>query len=325
MDTVLLSHPLYKDGMEVLKGKVNVNITNEGDSDIILPQLQQADGFILRIGKIDRKAIEACPNLKVIARPGVGVDSVDIDAATENGIPVVVAPRANSRSVAEHALALMLSISKNLLESDTETRKGNFSIREKYATTELAGLTVGVVGFGNIAQFFAGYCAALGMQVLVFDPYVSEEVISGAGYRNAADLEELFQNSDVISLHVPSTPTTKNMINAVSLGMMKPNALLVNTARGDLIDEAALYDALSTNRIKAAGLDVLHAEPMPSGHPLFSLPNLLVSPHLAAQTPQATAKAVVMAAEGTLAILRGERWKNVFNPSVYDHPKWQGT
>nr|WP_321460897.1 hydroxyacid dehydrogenase [uncultured Cohaesibacter sp.] len=323
MNTVLLSHPLYQDGMDALDGKVEIKIAHNGDSDVILSQLQQADGFILRIGKIDRKAIEACPDLKVIARPGVGVDNVDVEAATENGIPVVIAPLANSRSVAEHALALMLSISKNLPESDAETRKGNFAIREKYATTELSGLTAGIVGFGNIAQIFASFCSALGMQVLIYDPYISESKVVAAGYRKACDLDELLTGADVVSLHVPSTPETKNMINTETLERMKPTALLVNTARGDLIDEMALHDALSTGKIKAAGVDVLHAEPMPAGHPLFELPNFQVSPHLAAQTPQATAKAVVMAAEGTLAILRGERWPNVVNPAAYDHPRWK--
>ncbi|WP_319566879.1 hydroxyacid dehydrogenase [Cohaesibacter marisflavi] len=323
MNTVLLSHPLYQDGMDALQGKAEIVVTHNGDSDVILPQLQQADGFILRIGKIDRKAIEACPRLKVIARPGVGVDSVDVEAATENGIPVVVAPGANSRSVAEHALALLLSISKNLPESDAETRKGNFAIREKYATTELSGLTAGVVGFGNIAQIFAGFCAALGMEVMIFDPYVPDATVKAAGYRKASSLEELFKSADVMSLHVPSTPETRNMINAETLAMMKPTALLVNTARGDLIDEQALYDALASKQIKAAGVDVLHAEPMSAGHPLFALPNFLVSPHLAAQTPQATAKAVVMAAQGTLAILNGEKWSNVVNPDAFGHPKWK--
>ncbi|MFV0334942.1 MAG: hydroxyacid dehydrogenase [Tropicimonas sp.] len=324
MKTVLLSHRLYKDGMEALDGKANVVITDNGDSDEILPQLRQADGFILRIGKIDRKAIEACDRLQVIARPGVGVDSVDIAAATERGIPVVVAPGANSRSVAEHAVALMFAIGKNLIDSDREVRKGNFQVREKYATQELTGATAGVVGFGAIGRHAAQMLSGCGLNVVVFDPFVPAEKVEAAGYSPATSLEALLKIADVVSLHMPATPETRDMINADRLAVMKPNAFLINTSRGELIDEAALCDALREHRIAGAGLDVLKQEPMAADHPLYALENFVVSPHLAAQTPQATARAVVMAVNGTLATLDGKRWPHVFNPDVYMHPNWAG-
>lgn len=323
MNKVLLSHVLYKDGMETLDSKVDITITNNGNSDEIIEELKKADGFILRIGKIDRKAMLQCKNLKVIARPGVGVDNVDVAAATELGIPVVIAPKANSRSVAEHALTLIFSVAKNIVDSDVETRKGNFNVREKYAAVELLGKTVGIVGFGNIGREAAKLCAALGMEVSIYDPFVTKNVIEEAGYRHYENLHDLLADSDIVTLHIPATPETKGMIGVKELAMMKNTAFLINCSRGDLIHEDDLYDALHKKIIAGAGLDVLKEEPMKAGHPLFSLDNVIVTPHLAAQTREATARGVVMAAQGTLAILRGEQWPHVINKEVYDHPKWK--
>jgi D-3-phosphoglycerate dehydrogenase len=323
MDKVLLSHVLYKDGMEALEGKVDITITNNGKSDEIIDELKKADGFILRIGKIDRKAMLQCKNLKVIARPGVGVDNVDVATATELGIPVVIAPGANSRSVAEHALTLILAVAKNIVDSDVETRKGNFNVREKYAAVELLGKTVGVVGYGNIGKEAAKLCAAFGMNVCIYDPFVAKNVIEEVGFKHYESLHELLRVSDVVTLHIPSTPETKGIIGVKELELMKSTAFLVNCSRGDLIDEDALYNALKAKVIAGAGLDVLKEEPMKAGHPLFSLDNVIVSPHLAAQTREATAKGVVMAVEGTLAILHGEKWPYVYNKEVYNHPKWK--
>ena len=324
MHRVVISHPLYPDGMAVLAGKVETVITNNGNSDQILPELREADGFILRIGRIDGKALRACPRLKVIARPGVGVDNVDVAVATELGIPVVIAPRANSRSVAEHAIALMFAVAKNIVESDVETRKGNFAIREKYASVELLGRSVGVAGYGNIGRETARMAAGLGLAVGVFDPFVPKAEIEAAGYRYFATIAELLRESDIVSLHMPSTPETLHLINRQTLATMRKGAYLINCARGDIIDEDALYDALAAGQIGGAGLDVLHEEPMRAGNKLFALTNVVISPHLAAQTREATARGVVLAAEGTLAVLRGERWSKVCNPAAYDHPRWHG-
>ncbi len=191
MHKVVLSHALYTDGMTALAGKVEIVITNNGNSDEIIGELEQADGFILRIGKIGGEAMRRCPRLKVIARPGVGVDNVDVATATELGIPVVIAPGTNSRSVAEHALALIFAVAKNIVESDVETRKGNFTVREKYAAVELLGRTVGVVGFGNIGRETAKLAAACGMSVSVYDPFVAPAEVEALGYRRVTDIAEL--------------------------------------------------------------------------------------------------------------------------------------
>jgi D-3-phosphoglycerate dehydrogenase / 2-oxoglutarate reductase len=323
MHKVLLSHKLYPDGMAALAGKVETIITNNGKSDEIIDTLEQVDGFILRIGRIDGKAMRRCPKLRVIARPGVGVDNVDVATATEFGIPVVIAPRANSRSVAEHTLALIFAVAKNIVDSDVETRKGNWNVREKYAAVELLGRSVGVVGFGNIGRETAKLASACGMPVGVYDPFVARADIEAAGYRHYGDVIDLLRDSDIVALHMPSTAETRHLIRRETLALMKPTAYVINCARGEIIDEDALFDALSTGKLAGAGLDVLLEEPMKAGHKLFALPNVVVTPHLAAQTREATARGVVMAAEGTLAVLAGERWPHVVNPAAYNHPRWK--
>lgn len=323
MKTVVVSHPMFKPGMDELAGKVNIIIPNNGKSEEILDDLKKADGFILRIGNIDRKAIEACPNLKVITRPGVGVDNVDVAAATEHGIPVVICPAMNFHAVAEHTLTLMFALSKNLIESVEETKKGNFSIRSKYAAIELAGKTVTVVGFGKIGREVTRMCHALGMEICVYDPFVTADAAAELGYTSCSELSDALKAGDFITLHMPSTPETRNMISDAQLAICKPTAFLINCARGDIIDERALIRALETQQIAGAGLDVLTTEPMDQTNKLFDFSNVIITPHMAAQTRETTAKSVIMAAQGTLAVLRGERWENVCNPEVYNHPRWQ--
>ena len=181
MDKIVISHPLYHVGMEMLEGKAELIVPNDGDSDHIIDVLKDADAFILRIGKIDRKAIEQCDKLKVITRPGVGYDSVDVEAATERGIPVVLCPSANARAVAEATLTLMFACAKNLVESVTETRKGNFNIRNKYAAVDIVDKKMVLLGFGHIGKLVAELCAALSMKIGVYDPYVAKDAVEAMG------------------------------------------------------------------------------------------------------------------------------------------------
>jgi D-3-phosphoglycerate dehydrogenase len=324
LNNIVLSHELYKPGMEALESKANLIITNNGDSSMILDQLEKADGFILRIGKIDRKAIEACKKLKVITRPGVGVDNVDVASATENGIPVVICPSTNSRAVAEHTLALILALSKNIVESDTETKKGNFTIRNKYKAQDVQGKTISILGFGNIGREVANLCSAIGMKVLAYDPYVSSDFVTSMGYEHSTGLLEAITAGDYISLHMPSMPETRSIIGKEQFEAMKSTAYFINCARGDIVDETALIEALQNGIIAGAGIDVTTDEPMSAKHPLMNLSNCIVTPHMAAQTRETTTKMVLMAVEGTLAVLRGEKWPHVKNPEVYQHPKWKG-
>lgn len=323
MNKIVISHPLYKDGMDLLQGKAELIIPNNGDSDQIIDYLRDADAYILRIGKIDRKAIEQCHKLKVITRPGVGYDSVDVEAATERGIPVVLCPSANQRAVAEHTLAMLLACSKNLVESVTETKSGNYNIRNKYTAVDIMGKTLIILGFGRIGRELARMCYALDMKIGIYDPYVKREDVESLGYSYFDDLCEAISCGDYISLHMPSMPETRKMISEPQFRAMKPTAFLLNAARGDIIDEPVMIKYLEEGRIAGAGLDLLTEDPMPANHPLMKLNNVVLTPHMAAQTKETVSRLVTMAAEGTLAVLNGEKWPHVANPEVYDHPIWR--
>lgn len=323
MNKIVISHPLYKDGMALLEGKAELIIPNDGDSDRIIDVLREADAYILRIGKIDRKAIEQCPNLKVITRPGVGYDSVDVEAATERGIPVVLCPSANARAVAEHTVSMLFACSKNTVESVVETKKGNFNIRNRYAAVDIFGKMIVLLGFGNIGRLVAKMCSGLEMKIGVYDPYVKREDVEAMGYTYFSDLLDAMAAGDYVSLHMPSLPSTRGMISTAQFAAMKPTAYFLNAARGDVVDEAAMVKALEEGRIAGAGLDVLVEEPMPADHPLMKMNNVVITPHMAAQTQETVSKLVTMAAEGTLAVLNGEKWPHVANPKVYEHPRWK--
>ena len=323
MNKIVISHPLYQDGMALLEGKAEIVITNDGDSDRILDSLIDADAYILRIGKIDRKAIERCEKLKVITRPGVGYDSVDVQAATERGIPVVLCPAANARAVAEHTVALLLACAKNIVESVNETKAGNFGIRNRYAAVDIVDKMLVVLGFGNIGRQVAKLCAALDMKVGVFDPFVKRETAEKMGYVYFENMLDALAAADFVSLHMPSMPSTRGMIAAEQFKAMKPTAFFLNAARGDVVNEPALIAALKNGEIAGAGLDVLVEEPFPADHPFMTMPNVVLTPHMAAQSQETVSKLVTMAAEGTLAVLRGEKWPYVANPEVYDNPRWK--
>lgn len=321
---IVVSHALYKDGMDALQGHGDIVVPDNGDSDVIIDELRDADAFILRIGKIDRKAIEQCESLKVITRPGVGYDSVDVQAATERGIPVVLCMSANARAVAEHTMAMLFAVAKNLVESVNETKAGNYNIRNKFVAVELQGKTVSVIGFGNIGKEVARMCRGIGMQVAVYDPYVDKDTVDALGCTCCGTLDDALAAGDFVTLHMPSTPETRNLISTEQLAKMKPTAFLLNAARGDIIDEQALCAALDAGQLAGAGLDLLVKDPPEPDNPLFGYPNVIITPHLAAQTQETASKLALLAAEGTLAILSGQKWEHVADPTVYDHPKWTG-
>ncbi len=323
MSVVLLSHRLYDDGMAVLAQGARTVVADSSDLRNNLDLVKEADGIVLRVGRIGRELMDACPNLRVISRPGVGVDTVDVAAATELGIPVVVAPGTNLRSVAEHAVALIYAITKNVCESHEKTARGEFGIRNKYAAIELLGKRVGIAGFGHIGKETARICRNNEMDVSVYDPFVPAEVVEKLGYRHEPELNGLLQTCDVFSLHMPATKETANMFGAPQFAAMKPGAFFVNCARGEIVDEAALFEALSSGHLAGAAVDVMADEPMKKDNRLFSLPNFIATPHMAALTKESASRTSRLTAEGTLAVLRGERWPHVANPEVYQHSRWK--
>jgi len=250
-----------------------------------------------------RKVIEVASKagLKVIARAGVGYDAVDVAAATEHGIAVCFAPGTNQDAVAEHAILLMLALSKSLIPQHEKVKLGQWP-RRMYEP--FRGRTLGIVGFGRTGKAVAARAAAFNVTLLATDP-VWDEAFAAKHNVRRVELDELFTSSDIVSLHVPHTPVTKQMINSRTLGLMKPTAFLVNTARGPVVDEAALFDALSNNRIAGAGLDVFVNEP-PLNSPLLTLDNVVVTAHTAGVDKQSLRDMGRVAAESVAALLTGK-------------------
>jgi D-3-phosphoglycerate dehydrogenase len=301
-----------------------VYVANNGDPAKYLDRMKDADVFILRLGKIDSDVIANSPKLKVIGKVGVGYETVDIAAATRAGIPVVITPGANSRSVAEHTLAMMLAISKDLMNTYNETKKGNFQeARSSGRLFELSGKTVGLIGLGSIGAEVARLCGAIGMVVLGFDPFLAKDKIEDRGCVFYADYEDMIPECDFISIHVPLTDNTRNMFRKKQLSMMKKTGVLINCARGGIVDEKDLIEALESSTIAAAGIDVFQTEPPDPEDPLLTTRNLLYSPHSAAQTKEAIVKTHTMCMEGCLEIIRGREYPYVVNKAVYEHPRWK--
>jgi D-3-phosphoglycerate dehydrogenase len=320
---VVITQRLHDKGMELLEQHAQAVVAGTGNPRELDPFLADSDGLIIRIGSIDRQGLLAAKNLKVIGRPGVGVDDVDVATCTELGIPVVIVPGANTRSVAEHAMLLMFATAKDLLRSDQETRRGNFGIRSSFKAYELKGRTLGLIGGGAIGSEFGRMAQGIGMNVMVYDPFLKKDDVEARGWRHVANLDDLYREADVISIHVPLTEQTRNMIGDREFGLMKKDAILINCARGGIIDEDALYRALKENRIHGAGTDVLAKEPFDTTSPLMSLDNFVLTPHMAGQTKEAAAGVATGAVEGVLAVIRGEKWPKVCNPEAYNHPRWK--
>lgn len=263
-------------------------------------------GIISRMGRIDATVLDAAPRLRVISKHGVGVDNIDTDEAARRGIPVLVAAGANAVSVAEHAIALMLAVAKRLLPLDRGLREGRWE-KPGFKGRELAGSTLGLVAFGAIARQTARFARAFGMEVVAYDPFCPAEAFVEEGVAQIDDLDQLLAMSDVISLHSPLTPDTRNLIDARRLGLMKPEAIIVNTARGGLIDEPALVAALAEGRIAGAGLDSFAQEPPPADHPFWAEPRLVMTPHIGGVTTAANTRVGIEAAQGIIDLLAGRQ------------------
>jgi len=282
----------------------------------------EAQGILFRIRpNCSASLMAACKQLRVVGRHGVGLDTVDIPAATRLGVAVVHAPGSNSQAVAEHALMLMLASVKRTLLIDKMTRAGDWGAKRNAGAsegnTELAGKTLGIVGVGNIGRRVAKFAGAIGMRVLGYDKYVPEDEVRRRGAEPVKSLEALLPQVDVLTCHTPLTPETKHMINAKSLALLKPGAIYVNTSRGPVQDERALFEALTRGRLGAAGLDVWEEEPTPRDNPLLNLENVVCSSHVAGVTREANRQMAVQVAGEMLRVLRGQRPEVLVNPDVW--------
>ncbi len=275
---------------------------SDGGVDRILAT-EPVDAVISRTVELSAAAIASCPSLKVISKHGVGVPNIAVDAATARGIPVYVTPGANAQSVAEMTIGLMFAAARRIGWMDRELHEGRWSRAQD--GLELHGKTIGLAGFGQIGQRVARVCQALGMQVAAFDPALAGRSGPVPGVRQVASIDELLPLSHVLSLHVPLNRQTRGMIDAARLALLPRGAIVVNTARGEVIDEAALVAALRSGQLYAAGLDTMAEEPLPSGSPLAQLPNVVLTPHVGGSTPAALDGMARGAALNVLGWLQG--------------------
>ncbi|GAA4873095.1 hydroxyacid dehydrogenase [Saccharopolyspora cebuensis] len=294
MPTIYISDPVHDSVVADLCADHTVHLGYGPDVVDYADICSEVDAVLLRAEDFGRDKIGASPRLQIIARHGVGTNNVDLDAAREHGIWVTTTPGGNSRAVAEHVFALALALARNVTVASRRTREGLWTDGKAGLTgIELHGRTLGLLGFGNIGRLVAGMGRAFGMDLLVTDPAADDSTITEFG-GHLVELDELVAGSDVLSLHLPLTPATRHIIGAAQLARMRPGAILVNTSRGGLIDEAALLDALRSGRLGGAGLDVLEAEgvdmrdPLAHNHlPVTAFDNLVVTPHIGGQTEEA--------------------------------------
>ncbi|MBU0533332.1 MAG: phosphoglycerate dehydrogenase [Candidatus Omnitrophica bacterium] len=310
---VLISDKLEKQAVDILQAEgLQVDINTELTPEQLKEKIKGYDALIVRSKtKATKEIIDASDNLKVIGRAGVGVDNIDIPAATAKGIVVMNAPSGNTISAAEHAFALMMSLSRNIPYANSLLK--NKKWEKKLLGVELNGKTIGVIGLGRVGSHMAKMAKGIGMKVIGYDPLITEDKASSVGVA-LVSLDEIFKTADFISLHVPRTPETKNLIGEDALNKMKKNVRIINCARGGVVDEDALYKALKEGKIAGAALDVFAQEPLLDS-PLLELDNVIVTPHLGASTQEAQIKVAVDIANSIALALKEGKFNNALNLS----------
>jgi D-3-phosphoglycerate dehydrogenase / 2-oxoglutarate reductase len=331
MKVMLVEH-IHQAGEELLAKKMEIVFPEPQNVEGILAAITDCDGLIARNTRITRQMMEAAPKLKVIGRHGVGYDTVDIGSAGRLNIPVVYTPAANTESVAELALGFILCAGRKIVEanrlmqsetliSDTITMP-IMAKRHGLVNADLWGKTLGIIGVGRIGSTLAKkMIAALNMQVLGYDPYVDAKTLAGYGVKKVDKLEDMLPQCDFVSLNCPGGDETRHMMNARTLALMKPNAYLINTARGTIVDEAALVQAVQTKQIAGAAVDVYDPEPPVPGDPLIHTDTIIVTPHMGAQTAESLYNMATMVAQGVIDVLGGTRPQYLVNPAVWEKRK----
>ena len=305
---------IHELGWEVLRsqGHSIIEVTDVSANNL-KKELADVSGIVLRTAQMPNEVIDACPNLQIIARHGVGYDNVDLNYLNKKKIALGVTGTANAVSVAEHVMTFFLQLTKNIHLSDELTRKGKFQEKGNLPSFfELYQKNVLILGFGRIGQAVAKRCLGFEMNVYVYDPYVSKDTIEKKGCHSIS-IEDSLKVADFVSVHLPLNDETKNFINAKSLQEMKDSCVIVNTARGGIINEQDLYQALKDKKLRAAGLDVFEQEPPPSDHPLFNLSNVLLTPHNAALTLECRMRMAVEVCETVSFYLKNKEKLNLQN------------
>ena len=315
MKKVLVNEKVDPAALEILSKAGEVVYMPSGNHDEFRRLVKDVTAVMLDTTiKFTPELMDMAPNLKVISRTGTGVDNVDIQAATDRGIMVLHTPDANTVTVAEHTVAFIGALTKHLLFLDKETREGKFkTARRLYLPVDLDGKTLGIIGYGRIGKQVAKKCiGAFNMKVIVYDTYIKDDVLAPGVTRYVKE-EDVFKEADVLSVHVPMTSETKNHINEALLSLMKPSAYIVNTARGNIIDEAYVSKMLDEGKLAGAGFDVLANEPPVDGELFLQNPKTIISPHTAALTAECTVRVACEAASGIVDFLEGRMPKSIFN------------
>jgi D-3-phosphoglycerate dehydrogenase len=307
--TIVVTGPYLDDAASTLMTQAGLTVAHTPayptDEVLVKFMVEHAPkGVISRMGQFGVVAMDAAPNLQVISKHGAGVDNIDIAAASERGILVLRAPGANALSVAEHTLALMLATIKQIVPLDCGLRANRWD-KPGFLGREIAGMCLGLVGFGAIARHVARLARGFGLNVAAYDPLACDDLFVGAGVTRCHSLQNLFDTSDIISLHCPLLPATRYLINAETIAQMKPGSYLVNTARGGLVNEADLLAALQGGHIAGAGLDTFETEPPVAGNALLQHPAIVATPHVAGVTAAAGQRVGIAAVSGVLTLLSG--------------------
>ncbi|MEA2782016.1 MAG: D-3-phosphoglycerate dehydrogenase / 2-oxoglutarate reductase [Rhodospirillaceae bacterium] len=306
MSRVVIVGKIHSDGLTVLQHRHDLVLDQLDDATEaeVAAAARGADAILIRTSRLSAAAIGGAPHLKVVSRHGVGYDNIDVETLTARRIPLAVVGAINAVSVAEHAFFMLLATMKHGFAYDRAVRRGAWGFRNSLAARELAGKTLLIVGYGRIGREVAQRALAFGMRVIACDPYVNGPP-EGTAVQLIADLDAVLPEADAVTLHVPLTSATRLLFDRARLARMKPSSVLICTARGDLIDEAALAEALAGGRLAAAGIDVFAEEPPPADHPLFALDNVVLSPHSAALTQECAARMSAVAAQNCLDGLDG--------------------
>jgi D-3-phosphoglycerate dehydrogenase len=320
---IFITESMSQQGRVLLKARDDIelvefpNMISAQDFEAMLKAQAPVHGVALGATRFGEPELEASKDMKVVTRIGVGYDAVDVPALSRRKIPLMVAGTANSPSVAEQALFMMLTLAKRAVEMHSIVKDGKWGHRLGMLPYDLFGKTVLIIGFGRIGTRTAKRCLAMEMNVEVYDPYKAAAEIKAAGCEPVSDLDASLPRADFVSIHCPKTSETIGMFDAARLKRMKPTAYLINTARGGIVDERALYDALVSEKLAGAGLDVFEQEPPPSGHSLFELPNVIMAPHVAGVTREAVDRMSEQTARNILSALDGEPIRqNVINQDV---------
>lgn len=318
MPDCLIIQPIHDRGLSVLReAGITPRPASASDMTTVAREVGEAVAVITRNAGFSRAALDGAPRLRVIGNHGIGTDPVDVAHASELGIPVVNNPTANVISVAEHAIGLMLAVARRMLAADQAARARDFRWKFSNPQVELFGKVLGIIGFGVIGRETARRAAqGFGMRPLVYSPSVPDSALEG--FPRAATIEALLAEADVVSLHVKLSAATRNLLSAERLALMKEGAILINTARGAAVDEAALAAALRAGRLFGAGIDVFSAEPPPEGHPLLDAPNTVLAPHAGGSTEEALVRTAEECARQVVDVLAGRRPANIVNPESWD-------